>query len=168
MFVEIQNGRGVANDAFIVKIKPVLKKDVKGLEDRLMEMYSLEDIHFMGFKVGGGGKPAELDAGVWKAARAVLVQAMSDNRLAVEEAKNGYAIMRRGQLVNEYKFVAKCGGGVEDMSDRSDRNGLYFLPEHRWNEVLMYKVEMSDGSTEYMSEQEYADFKYKAIGFKEA
>lgn len=159
MFVEIQNGRGVANDAFIVKIKPVLKKDVKGLEDRLMEMYSLEDIHFMGFKVGGGGKPAELDAGVWKAACAVLVQAMSDSRLVVEEAEDGYAIMRSGQLVNEYKFVAKCGGGVEDMEDRSDRNGLYFLPESRWNETLMYMVEMSNGSTEYMSEQEYINFK---------
>lgn len=163
MFVEIQNGMGIANDAFIVKVKRVLKRDVRGLEDRLMEMYSLEDISAMGFKVGGGGRLAELDAGVGKAVRAVLVQAMSDNRIAVEEAENGYAIMRRGQLVNEYKFVAKCGGGVEDMSDRSDRNGLYFLPENRWNEVLMYKVEMSDGSAEYMSEQEYMDFKDSVI-----
>lgn len=163
MFVEIQNGRGIANDAFIVKVKRVLKRDVRGLEDRLMEMYSLEDISAMGFKVGGGGRLAELDAGVGKAVRAVLVQAMSDNRIAVEEAEKGYAIMRRGQLVNEYKFVAKDGGGLVDMSDMSDRNGLYFLPENRWNETLMYRIEMSDGSTEYMSEQEYMDFKDSVI-----
>lgn len=165
MFVEIQNGRGIANDAFIVKIKPVLKKDVKGLEDRLMEMYSLEDIHFMGFKVGGGGKPASLDVGLGNdAVRAALVSAMSDPRVFVEETGSGYAVLRKGELASRYVFMSRTG----QRQDRSDENGLYFLPEHRWNETLMYKVDMSDGSTEYMSEQEYADFKYKTIGFKEA
>ena len=161
MFVEIQNGNGMANDAFIVTVKRVLKRDVRGLEDRLMDMHSLEDISSMGFKVGGLGRQVELDAGIENSAvRAVLVSAMSDNRLVVEEAEDGYAILRRGHLVNEYKFMAKYGGGIEDMSDR---NGLYFLPESRWNETLMYKVEMSDGSAEYMSEQEYINFKDSVI-----
>ena len=167
MFVEIQNGKGVANDAFIVKIKPVLKKDVKGLEDRLMEMYSLEDIHFMGFKIGGGGKPVDMenkfiDDGV----RVTVTKAQANPEMVVEDYGRWFEVLKKGELMNRYVRVPKSGRGMTEAM--SDENGLYFLPDSRWNEVLMYKVEMSDGSAEYMSEQEYADFKYKTIGFKEA
>lgn len=167
MFVEIQNGRGLVNDAFIVKIKPVLKRDVRGLEDRLMEMYSPEDIHFMGFKIGGGGKPVDMenmfmDDGV----RAAVMKIKANPEMVIEDYGRGFDVLKKGELMNTYVRILKSGRGMTETM--TDENGLYFLPEHRWNEVLMYRIEMSDGSTEYMSEQEYADFKYKTIGFKEA
>lgn len=148
MFIAMHDNTVLLNSDYIVHLKAVPKREFRDLP---LDLYSPDEMAKMGFRVGYAD--VYLGTPSWDIA---FDQADGNDRLVLPSDcrtdRPGYWEIGGGEYGLIDKYVKKNGTVTRD------NNNMCFLPKERWNEVYAYELMMSDGSTMYMTVDEYKIF----------